>query len=100
MLALATFAAPPSLIVQRPPSSSYALPRAPVPPRVLLVLLQRGANSHAHMLTPRLAASFPQIDAEIKKLDNMDTEELEEMEAIRACRMQYMRNAKARKHPC
>jgi hypothetical protein len=52
------------------------------------------------MLTPRLAASFPQIDAEIKKLDNMDTEELEEMEAIRARRMQYMRNAKARKHPC
>ena len=38
------------------------------------------------MLTPRLAASFPQIDAEIKKLDNMDTEELEEMHAVHAQR--------------
>lgn len=51
-------------------------------------------------MSQQIAQQEAKIDAEIKKLDNMDTEELEEMEAIRARRMQYMRNAKARKHPC
>jgi len=48
--------------------------------------------THAH-----IAQEEAKVDAAMQKLDQMDSEELEELAAIRKRKMDYMKNAKARK---
>lgn len=44
-----------------------------------------------------VAQAEAEVDQQLHKLEQMDDEEIEEMEAIRKRRLEYMRNAKARK---